>query len=83
MHPTIANGLNGPAVADVIASVKSFIECVCLTILGEFGKTPPPDPNTSLLLGEAWRRSNCVFLSLCSRLLDSASQDAVRVEGFK
>lgn len=39
----------------IIGSVKSFIECVCLTILGEFGKTPPSDASTTLLLAEALR----------------------------
>jgi hypothetical protein len=39
----------------IIASVKSFIECVCITILGEFGKTSPSDATTTLLLGEALR----------------------------
>jgi hypothetical protein len=38
----------------LIASVKSFIECVCLTLLGEFGKTVPnSDPSTTELLVEA------------------------------
>ncbi len=39
----------------IIASVKSFIECVCLTILGEFGKTSSSDATTTFLLGEALR----------------------------
>jgi hypothetical protein len=39
----------------IIGSVKSFIECVCLTILGEFGKASPSDASTTLLLGEALR----------------------------
>jgi len=41
---------------DIIASIKSFIECVCRTILGEFGK-PEPSSNstTTYLLGEALR----------------------------
>jgi hypothetical protein len=37
----------------IIATVKSFIECVCITILGEFGKSSPSDAGTTLLLGEA------------------------------
>lgn len=37
----------------IIASVKSFIECVCITVLGEFGKSAPSDASTTLLLGEA------------------------------
>jgi len=38
----------------LIATVKSFIECVCLTILGEFGKPMPcSDPSTTELLVEA------------------------------
>jgi Abortive infection C-terminus len=37
----------------IIASVKSFIECVCITILGEFGKSSASDVTTTLLLGEA------------------------------
>jgi hypothetical protein len=38
----------------LIATVKSFIECVCLTILGEFGKPmPSSDPSTTELLVEA------------------------------
>jgi len=39
----------------IIASVKSFIECICITILGEFGKTSPSDASTTFLLGEALR----------------------------
>ncbi len=39
----------------IIASVKSFIECFCITILGEFGKTSPSDASTTFLLGEALR----------------------------
>jgi hypothetical protein len=39
----------------IIANVKSFIECVCITILGEFGKNSPSDPTTTELLGEALR----------------------------
>ena len=39
----------------IIASVKSFIECVCLTILGEFGKTVPSETTTTFLLSEALR----------------------------
>jgi len=37
----------------IIASVKSFIECVCITILGEFGKSSPSDSTTTSLLVEA------------------------------
>lgn len=37
----------------IIASVKSFIECVCITILGEFGKDAPSDASITPLLGEA------------------------------
>jgi hypothetical protein len=38
----------------LIATVKSFIECVCLTILGEFGKPMPcSEPTTTELLVEA------------------------------
>lgn len=37
----------------IIASVKSFIECVCITILGEFGKSSPSDATTTFLLVEA------------------------------
>jgi hypothetical protein len=36
----------------IIASVKSFVECVCITILGEFGKSLPSDTTTTLLLVE-------------------------------
>jgi Arc/MetJ family transcription regulator len=40
----------------LIGTVKSFIECVCLTILGEFGKPmPSSDPSTTELLVEALR----------------------------
>lgn len=39
----------------IIGSVKSFIECICLTILGEFGKAAPSDASTTQLLGEALR----------------------------
>jgi hypothetical protein len=39
---------------DIIASIKSFIECVCRTILGEFGKpAPASNSTTTYLLGEA------------------------------
>jgi hypothetical protein len=38
----------------LIATVKSFIECVCLTILGEFGRAmPSSEPSTTELLVEA------------------------------
>jgi hypothetical protein len=37
----------------IIASVKSFIESVCITMLGEFGKTSPSDASTTFLLAEA------------------------------
>ena len=38
----------------LIATIKSFIESVCLTVLGEFGKTmPSSDPSTTELLVEA------------------------------
>jgi hypothetical protein len=40
---------------DIIASIKSFLECVCVTILGEFGKTAPSESSTIFLLGEALR----------------------------
>ncbi len=44
----------GAAGHGLIATVKSFIECVCLTILGEFGKPmPSSDPSTTELLVEA------------------------------
>lgn len=36
----------------IIASVNSFIQCVCITILGEFGKSTPSDANTTSLLVE-------------------------------
>lgn len=36
----------------IIASVKSFVESVCLTILGEFAKTVPSDASTTSLLVE-------------------------------
>jgi hypothetical protein len=37
----------------LIATIKSFIESVCLTILGEFGKTmPSSDPSTTEMLVE-------------------------------
>ena len=42
--PTLANHYKAVAECyagsghSLIASVKSFIECVCLTLLGEFGK---------------------------------------------
>lgn len=55
--PTLANHYH--AVAEtftgsghgLIETVKSFLECVCLTILGEFGKPmPTADPSTTELL---------------------------------
>jgi hypothetical protein len=36
----------------IIASVNSFTQCVCITILGEFGKSTPSDANTTSLLVE-------------------------------
>jgi hypothetical protein len=40
----------------LMATIKSFIECVCLTILGEFGKSSPSaTPTTTELLVEALR----------------------------
>jgi hypothetical protein len=40
----------------LMATIKSFIECVCLTILGEFGKSSPSStPTTTELLVEALR----------------------------
>src|SRR5260370_13098514 len=40
----------------LIGTAKSFLECVCLTILGEFGKAmPSSDPSTTELLVEALR----------------------------
>ena len=58
--PTLANHYRAVAECyagtghSLIASVKSFIECVCLTLLGEFGKTmPSSDPTTTELLVEA------------------------------
>jgi hypothetical protein len=39
---------------DLICSTRSFIECVCRTILSEFGKPEPPsNSNTTYLLREA------------------------------
>jgi len=39
---------------DLIGSTRSFIECVCRTILSEFGKPEPPsNSNTTYLLREA------------------------------
>jgi hypothetical protein len=40
---------------DIIASIKSFLECVCITILGEFGKSVSSDASTIQLLGEAMK----------------------------
>lgn len=37
----------------IIASIKSFIECVCITILGEFGKDAPSEASTVQLLSDA------------------------------
>lgn len=40
----------------MIATVKSFVDCVCLTVLGEFGQPQPGSaPSTTALLGEALR----------------------------
>lgn len=39
----------------IIVSVNSFIQCVCITILGEFGKSTPSDANTTSILVEALR----------------------------
>ncbi len=43
----------------LIDAVKSFIECVCLTILGDFGKTmPSATPDISELLSETLKTLN-------------------------
>ena len=58
--PTLAQGYDGVCESyagsshDIIGSCKSFIECVCRTILGESGKPDPPSNSTpTFLLGEA------------------------------
>ncbi len=40
---------------DIIASIKSFLECVCITILGEFGRSASSDASTIQLLAEAMK----------------------------
>jgi hypothetical protein len=74
----------------LIGTIKSFIECACLTILGESGKAmPSADPSTTDLLVEALR---CLglentrgaskvskLLSAHNRLADTLSE--VRNEG--
>lgn len=40
----------------LIEAIKSFVECVCLTVLGEFGKPmPSANPSTTEMLVEALR----------------------------
>jgi hypothetical protein len=38
---------------DVVGSAKSFVETVCRTLLGEFGRTEPNDKTTTYLVGQA------------------------------
>jgi len=69
----------------LVETVKSFIECVCLTILGEFGKAmPSSSPSTTELLAETLQvlslkntRGASKFdrvLSAHSRLADALSE---------
>ena len=52
-YKTVAQSYEGGG-HGLIGTIKSFIECVCLTILGEFGKPmPSSDPSTTELLVEA------------------------------
>jgi hypothetical protein len=37
----------------VVEHVKSFIECICITIMGEFGEPLPSNPTSTQLLTEA------------------------------
>lgn len=59
----------------LIEMVKSFIECVCLTVLGEFGKTMPTgSPNTTdMLVGtlSALGLKNCRGSSELGRILSA------------
>ncbi len=57
LAPTLSNHYKAVAASyeggghGLITTVKSFIECVCLTILGEFGKPmPSSEPSTTELL---------------------------------
>ena len=55
-HYAAVNEAFGGTAHGLIATVKSFVECVCLTVLGEFGQPQPgSDPSTTDLLGEALR----------------------------
>ncbi|MDI1318566.1 MAG: abortive infection family protein [bacterium] len=52
-HEAISNCIAGDG-HGVVEHVKSFIECVCITILGEFGEPlPTSDPTSTQLLGAA------------------------------
>lgn len=54
-YEAVIEGFNGNA-HGVIATVKSFVECVCLTVLGEFGQPPGGSAiSTTDLLGDALR----------------------------
>lgn len=48
-HEAIGNCIAGNG-HGVVEHVKSFIECVCTTILIEFGESPPSDPTSTELL---------------------------------
>jgi hypothetical protein len=56
---------------DIIATSKSFVECVCRTILGEFGKPEPAsDSNTTYLLSQALKALGLANTKGASRLDD-------------
>ena len=54
-YEVVVSSYNGNSYG-LVETVKSFIECVCLTILGEFGKPMPSSrPSTTQLLVETLR----------------------------
>ena len=56
---------------DIIATAKSFVECVCRIILGEFGKPEPAsDSNTTYLLSRALKAVGLANTKGASRLDD-------------
>jgi hypothetical protein len=56
---------------DIIATSKSFVECVCRIILGEFGKPEPAsDSNTTYLLSRALKAVGLANTKGASRLDD-------------
>lgn len=82
-HEAISNCIAGNG-HGVVEHVKSFIECVCITILGEFGEPLPSDPTSTELLVAALKPLGCQnsrgaskldkVLSAFNRLSDALSE---------